>query len=556
MISTDGLKRLEDRYAKLESEAMTWRSHVQECFEFAKPRKANVTSKRTPGGKNHQRVYDGHAEWCADVYAAGIASGVTPADTQIVRMYPAGTNAQDDHDAKLWTEEVGKQMHMALDGSNFQTISHEGYVDSIAGQFCLYIEEDEKDMTGEPSFRCIKSGNYVIAEDSKGRVDTLIRKYEATPRQIAQDWPNHGNREVSEALEAETYDADKQMVVYHAVYPREERNASKKDPQNRKFASVYWIDSADSDDRTLLEESGYFEFPYVVVRVSRDDGPYGRGPAMKALADIKTLQEQERTNMRSAQKRADPSIMVPSEGILGDIRIGAKSINYYDPNKFTGTRLGPVTEMPGGGDPSFSLEMQDRKREAIERAFFVDVFRSMPRHADMRVDQVLEIKAEAMRQLGPFLGRLQADYLQPLFERIFGILWRAGQIAPPPDSIRGSKMRFEFISPLFRGYRSAEEVEGIAQAFAFADGRFQITQDPSIYDNLDADEALRITAMRFNTPSKVLKSEKMVEESRAQRAQAQQAEQERADMAQTAENIGRAGPALAKMGMGGANAVQ
>jgi len=555
MISSDGLKRLQDRYAKLESEAMTWRSHVQECFEFAKPGKANVTSKVTPGGKRHERVYDGHAEWCADVYAAGIAAGITPSDTQIVRMYPTAPGAKDDHDAKLWTEQASNQMHLALDGSNFQTVSHEGYVDSIAGQFCLYVEEDEKEMTGEPNFKCIKPGNYVIAENSKGQIDTLIRKYEATARQIEQDWPDHGSSVISEALENDSNEADKPICVYHAVYPRRERKTTKSDPENRKFASVYWIDNQSEGDKNLLEESGYFEFPYVVVRVSRDNGVYGRGPAMKALADIKTLQQQERTNMRSAEKRADPSLMIPSEGILGDIRVGAKSLNYYDPNKFTGSRLGPVTEMPGGGEPSFSLEMQDRKRESIERAFFVDVFRSMPRHSDMRVDQVLEIKAEALRQLGPFLGRLQADYLQPLFERIFGILWRAGQISPPPESIRGTKMRFEFISPLFRGYRSAEEVEGIAQAFAFADGRFEITQDPSIYDNLDPDQALRITSARFNTPAKVLRDERAVEETRAQRAQAQAAEQQKADMSQAAENIGKAGPAIAKL-EGGANAVQ
>ena len=128
----------------------------------------------------------------------------------------------------------------------------------------------------------------------------------------------------------------------------------------------------------------------------------------------------------------------------------------------------------------------------------------------------VQVRYELMqRLLGPTLGRFQSEFLNPLIERTFGIMFRAGALMPEPEIIKGSKIDVEYVGPLARSQRM-EEAVAIERLYSLAMNVVQI--DPSIMDNIDHDEAIRMRAKLLGVPKTVLRGSEEVDEMREQRA--------------------------------------
>ena len=65
--------------------------------------------------------------------------------------------------------------------------------------------------------------------------------------------------------------------------------------------------------------------------------------------------------------------------------------------------------------------MEEQRRGAIRDAFYVNQL-MMQSGTQMTATEVLQRTEEKMRLLGPVLGRLQSELLQPLITRAFNIL--------------------------------------------------------------------------------------------------------------------------------------
>jgi hypothetical protein len=123
------------------------------------------------------------------------------------------------------------------------------------------------------------------------------------------------------------------------------------------------------------------------------------------------------------------------------------------------------------------------------------------------------------RLLGPTLGRFQSEFLNPLIERVFGIMYRAGALMPEPDIIKGSKIDVEYLGPLARSQRM-EEAVSIERLYQLAMNVAQV--DPAIMDNINHDEAIRLRGNLLGVPKTVLRGKDEVEEMRNARAEQQQ----------------------------------
>jgi hypothetical protein len=149
----------------------------------------------------------------------------------------------------------------------------------------------------------------------------------------------------------------------------------------------------------------------------------------------------------------------------------------------------------------------------------------------------VQVRYELMqRLLGPTLGRFQSEFLNPLIERSFGIMLRAGALRQPPEIIQETKMDIEYVGPLARSQRM-EEANAIDRLYQLAMNIAQI--DPAIMDNINHDEAIRMRAKLLGVPNSVLNGKDDVEEKReAQQAaaaqqQAAMAQQQQAEVAKT-----------------------
>jgi hypothetical protein len=187
---------------------------------------------------------------------------------------------------------------------------------------------------------------------------------------------------------------------------------------------------------------------------------------------------------------------------------------------------------------------ENQLRTSIRQAYYSDQLQ-LQDGPQMTATEV-QVRYELMqRLLGPTLGRFQTEFLNPLIERTFGIMLRAGGLLPEPDVIKGQKIDIEYVGPLARSQRMEESV-AIDRLYELAMNVVQI--DPSIMDNINHDEAIRLRGDLLGVPKIILRARDEVEELREQRQQAQMAQQQAEQQQQAAQAALTQGQAMSEMG--------
>lgn len=546
MISSEQVIHLVKRKNKLKAQRGTWESHWQDLTNFVLPNESDFNLKRSKGDKRTTLVYDSTGIHANEMLAAGLHGMLTnPASNWFsLRVKDSMDSFADNAEAKQWLEETTNVILAELSAPDvaFPSHIHEYYLSLCSvGTACMFVGEP---TTREGiSFRSIHIDEIFIAENADGIVDTVFRIFKMTVRQIVQKW---GEKSLSPRIQRmyEKKEFDKEVELFHCVYPRDDVDKGKKAATMLPVASVY----IDEKEKHVLAEGGFDEMPYMVGRWSKTVGEvFGRSPAMTALPDIKMLQEIMKTTIKAAQKVVDPPLLVPDDGVLGPVRTIPGGLNYYRAS--SGARIEPLLT---GGNIGLSYEMMNDLRERIRTTFFLDQlqFQGAPR---MTATEVVERTERTLRLLGPTLGRLQSEFLGPMIERIYGVLSRAGRLPEPPESISELELKIEYVSPLARAQRQTE-TQGIMRTLEFVGPIAGM--DPQAAQIIKGADTVRHIAELNGVPPMLLKSDDdLMAEMQAQQ-QAQAAQQQMMQGAEVMDMMQKGADVAKTAGEAGLNLVQ
>jgi hypothetical protein len=320
--------------------------------------------------------------------------------------------------------------------------------------------------------------------------------------------------------------------VVHAVFPREDYDKDKLDRLNMPFANLY----VDKEEKKVLYQGGYQEFPYMVPRWEKDsDELWGRGPGMDALPDTKMLNQMRYDDIRAMQKLIDPPLLVQRETSISSTRTSAGSVIYY--------KSGEKPEsLNTGGDYQIAMDAEEKQRQMIMQCFYADlfaIFAQIPDNLQMTATEVRERVEERLMLLGPSLGRLQVELYNPMLSRVFWILYRGGFIDPVPRALAGEGLEVEYVSKLALAMRQVES-QAIRQTLAFVVDASQL--DRSALHVLNVRKATRGIAERNGTPEEFLRNDREIDAL----VQAEQKAAAQAQMNEQLKDLGGAIPALGK----------
>lgn len=517
------------RFASLQNQRKNWESHWQEVADYIVPRKADITKKRTSGDKRTELIFDGTAIHAAELMASSLHGMLTNASTPWFALRFGDDNFETDDMAKEWLLGVTDVMYQELHRSNLHEAIHELYSDLVTfGTAVMFIDKDENDTL---RFSTRHIAECYLAEDEFGRVDTVYREFRMSARAAVRQFGEENvSQRIAKTAERDPYD---QVKIVHLVTPRTERIVERLDAINKPIASIY----IDPEDKIILSESGFDEMPYVVPRflkASFEHG-YGRSPAMTALADTKMLNKMSETVIRAAQLQIHPPLMVPDDGFISPVRTIPGGLNFYRAG--TRDRIEPLNI---GSNNPLGNDMLEQRRTQIRAAFYVDqlILGNAP---GMTATEVIQRTEEKMRLLAPAVGRLQAELLSPLIDRVYNILARKKAYAPAPEFMQNNQIDIEYVSPLAKAQRSGD-VQSAMQLFQFLAPLMQI--DPSVVDYIDLDGLASHIIKVTNVPATVVRGQNEVAQLRAQRQQQMQQQQQMEQQAMTAEAAGNAAPAL------------
>jgi hypothetical protein len=487
-------------------------------------------NQNTRGRVRNNKIIDSTGTQALRTMTAGMMSGMTsPARPWHRRKISGDPDLMDSPEVKEWISNVERVERSILNKSNFYNSVSTVYTELGAfGTAPLYRQ---KSFDNVVHFRPFTAGEYVIAENFQGEVDTVGRYFTMTVSQVVEKF---GLKEGSTKIDWtgissttkklwESNQFDSLVPIIHLIEPRrnEDRDFTRIDQMNMRIRSVYFEYAGDGEE--VLFEGGFNKMPIYVPRWDVLSGEvYGRSPGMDSLGDIKQLQHQQKRKAQAIDKMVNPP-MVASVNLRGKPSTTLPGGNtYVDPTQ-GGAGFTPAYQVqPRINEMMIDIqEVQDR----IQRGFYADLFAMMINsdRRQMTATEVAERHEEKLVLLGPVLQRLNVELLDPLLDDVFNYALEAGLLPPIPEVLEEQELEVEYISLLAQA-QQAVSASSIERTMGFAGNLSAVF--PNVVDVLDADFALREYSEVLGNNPKLLKPTEEVEQARA--AQAEQAQQQQA----------------------------
>jgi hypothetical protein len=515
-------QRILSRHAALTNERSSFVSHWQEISDYLLPRSGRFfASDRNKGGKRHNNIYDSSGTRALRVLAAGMMAGMTSPARPWFRLTTSVPELDESAAVKAWLADVTRIMQMVFSKSNTYRALHGMYEELGAfGTASTIVLPDYRNIIHHYT---LTTGEFSLATDYRGQVNTLYREYEMTVGQVVAEF---GYKNCSNTVKA-LYDRnalEQWVPVIQAIEPRTARDQSKRDAKNMPFRSAY-LERGGNED-AFLRESGFKEFPALCPRWAVSGGDiYGNSPAMEALGDIKQLQHEQLRKAQGIDYQTKPPLQAPASMKNQAVNTLPGGVSYVDASSPTG---GIRAAWEVNLNLNYLLEDIRDVRERIKGSFYADLFLMLAgsTNSAMTATEVAERHEEKLLMLGPVLERMHNEILDPLIESTFARMIEADIVPPPPQELQGMELNVEFVSMLAQAQR-AIATNGVDR---FVGNLGAVAQfKPGVLDKFDEDRwADAYADMLGVDPELIVPGDKvaLIRQARAEAAQAQaQAEQ-------------------------------
>ena len=405
-----------------------WDTTLDDVYDlilpFRKPSEDN--SKGAPA---MDRAYDSTAPQSALRFAGRLQNDIVPPFQEIAKLElgPAGQAVFTDEGARAKAEAeletISKVARAAIDTGTFPTASHEMFIDLVAGQGAMLISEGDDD--DEPViFEAVPAKQIAIVDGRGGKVVEIHYQRKWTAREIDSKWPTRKTEPaaLAEALKAGGDAAEREFEVFQSTVWNGEK---------RRWQLHVCMEGGEGKENgvELLSEETR-SCPWLTPRFFKVPGePWGRGPAMMALPDV-----------RVANKTVELTLRAAALAILGlwtktpDLN-GSTSMNLAN---FKPGSMISVTSNGGNRGPSImpldvprgfnvSNIMLAEYRERIRDVLFD---RAIPRAegTPRSASEVIETLRMYAEDLAAVYGRLVKEIVIPLYNRVIEILHNRGLI--------------------------------------------------------------------------------------------------------------------------------
>ena len=522
------------RWEALKSERSSWLAHWKEIAQFLLPRAGEwMLGDSHKGGKRHNDILDNTGSRALRTLGSGLMAGMTSPARPWFRLTTSDPELDEAAAVKQWLQDTTEVMGMVFRRSNTYRALHANYEELGAFGTCVTMRED--DFETVINQRPLTAGEYALACDHRGRVDTIYREFQATVAQIVSEFGRENcSRAVINLWDRGVY--DHRFPIVHLVEPRQQRDPRKRDNKNMPWRSVYFEQGGDGDK--VLRESGFKTFPGIAARwITYGSDVYGASPGMEALGDVKQLQHQQRRKGQAIDYLTRPPLQAPTQLKNAAQNMLPGGITYVD------------TANPNGGirtawevrlDLSHLLADIQDVRERVNSSFYADLFLMLYTQDKngLTATEVAERHEEKLLMIGPVLERLHNEMLSPLIESTFERMIEAGIVPPAPPELEGRELNVEFVSVLAQA-QSSVATNSIDRYVASLGMVAQAK--PEVLDKFNADRWADVYADMLGIDAELVVSGEQVALIRQQRAQQQQAMQVAAQAEQMANAAAKLG---------------
>ena len=496
-------KNLDDTFQAIEKYVVPFKG------EFFKPESSELEVEW-----RRRQIYDSTAPNAANLLASQIHGNLTSPSVKWFGLTFRKQELKESTDAMKWLEECEERLWQALLESDFNVQAAEAYLDLVSfGTACLTEEPVSQTEWKGIDFTAVPVRDCYFEPDAHDGVYRFYRRLQYTVIQMVDKF---GRENVpQEILDADNVDTKWDIVfcVYIRPDKKDADTTGMLPAKGRPIGFKYVLHNSAEE---LGEEGGYYEMPAFITRWQKVSGSrYGFSPAFIALSDILQLNEVVAQTSEARAKAIDPTTLTTENGLISDLDLSPGGLTIV-------TSLDEIRAYESGARFDQADAEIDRLQRSINRIFFIDKLELKDSPA-MTATEV-QVRYERMQRLmGPTVGRLQTDFLDPLIRRTFMILIRADQMPEMPEIVQDADMDIEYIGPLPRAQKG-EQADSISMWMM---GLAQLAElYPNMLDIPDEDVVATTLAKLRGVPLNCLKDEDDLKALREDRAAKQAAVQQ------------------------------
>jgi hypothetical protein len=496
-------KKYLERYEKAKAHRQNFVDLFEECYEYALPQRESFYYE-TAGQRRDDKIFDETAVVGVQEFASRLQSGLVPnfarwADLTSGSEIPPQERDIVDNDL----DEVTEYVFEVIQNSNFGQEVHESFMDLAVGTGVLCVEEG--DALNPVVFSAIPLPHVVLDTGADDKIDHVFRERKGIRNSDLEYLYPKGTFD-ERVKQRMSRDPEGKCTLLEVVC----KDYSKRNEE----AYLYYV--IDMDTKTYIMDEdfkGVGSNPYVCFRWSKCAGEvYGRGPLINALSAIKTTNLTIQLILENAQMAISGIYQMDDDGIINPDTI----------NLVPGTII-PKSPQSGGLQPVQAagrfdvadLVLSDMRLN-IKRALYNDMLGN-PDRTPASATEVAERMSDLSRRIGSAFGRLQAELVQPVLQRVIHILKKQGRIELP--TVNGREVKIRSVSPLAQA-QANQDITSVSRFLELVNGFF----GPDMTNMLiDSEETAVFLAKKFGVPEALIRD---AEERRQVVAMLQQMQQQ------------------------------
>jgi len=399
-------------------------------------------------------VFDETAIVATQEFASRLQSGLTPNFSRWAE-FKAGDAIPDNEkpEVDLQLGAVTREVFNVLDQSNFGQEVYEAYLDLSVSLGCMEVLPGT--ATSPVMFNAVPITQLWVDSGPFDRIDKFFRLKQYSFDSFKTKYPNH------------KLDAEQEKKFRESNRPIAMLEATMRDwsePNDEVWHKcVLW----DQEQKIVFHETyrGIGSCPIFAFRWSKAAGEvWGHGPLMNALPAIKTCNMVVQMVLENAQMAISGMYNLDDDGTVNvdTIQLVPGTIIPRVPGS---QGLSPV---PSAGDFNVANLVLEEMRANIKRSLYNDMLGN-PNRTPMSATEVAERMADLSRQIGAAFGRLQAELVNPLLQRVVYILKQQGRLELP--AINGQMVKLAAVSPLAQA-QAMQDIQQVDRLVEFVQTRF------------------------------------------------------------------------------------
>lgn len=426
--------QLYKRYSMAKMNWQNWRSLYDEAYSFAIPDRDPWPEEIAEGTRKNIQVYDITAVNSTERLVSRLHASLMPPGEQWFAL-EAGEAITDPNEKKVlntYLQKFTDIIFQTLNDSNFDLVINEMLQDLVIGTGALLILES----SGKVPIKCksVSVNLFYPEANSYDEIESVWRDFnDVLGRDIERMWPK-GKLTASMVSKIENDSLCKFCLIEGVIYYPDR--------------DMYRVIVMENDTKEYILDVWSKSSPWVVARWSKNSNEIGgRGPVIKVLPTIRSLNALTEEIMRNVALSTSPPWMAASDGVFNPY------LFQIAPNKvipISRQSMGevPLQRLDVSGDVNMgNLEVNDLRMQ-IKDGLYDNPVRPVTA-PEQTATEVMIRQQQFMEEIGPAFGRLSVELLPKIINRVIYILQRKGYL-PETLNVDGKNIGIRYQSPLVK----------------------------------------------------------------------------------------------------------